>query len=179
MEPTTLHDSERFMPNKYLIDIGAFFLMIGPFVNIPISYFIGYYADIEETSNMSTKLFTTKYFIWVFWLATYLSSLLYFWYRLVSLLKYHMKDLRSKPRGDLKLQWKYETLNVATTNLSTVVIVFAILGFIFIIVYFVFGISYKSSTKNNDIIINVIYFFIWNFVEPVCLQIAQFIIVYK
>ncbi len=127
MEPTTLHDSERFMPNKYLIDIGAFFLMIGPFVNIPISYFIGYYADIEE----------------------------------------------------LKLQWKYETLNVATTNLSTVVIVFAILGFIFIIVYFVFGISYKSSTKNNDIIINVIYFFIWNFVEPVCLQIAQFIIVYK
>jgi len=58
------------------------------------------------------------------------------------------------------------------------VMVFAILGFIFIIVYFVFGIAYKSTTENSDTV-NLIYFFIWNFVEPICLQVAQFIIVYN
>jgi hypothetical protein len=181
LEPAKIDNSQRFIPNKYLVDIGAIFLMIGPYiVNTPISYFIGYYSDIEEIPTMSIKLFTTKYLIWVFWLTAYLSTLLYFWRKLVSLLRYHMRELQNKPnkpRGDFTLQWKYETLKVASTNLSTVVMVFAFLGSMFVIVYLVFGISYKTSAKNN--ITNIIYFAIWNFVEPICLQIAQFIIIYK
>jgi hypothetical protein len=153
--------------------------MIGPFiVNTPISYFIGYYADIEEIPDMSIKLFTTKYLIWIFWLTTYLSSLLYFWHKLNSLLKYHMKDLQNgNPRGDYTLQWKRETLKVASINLLTVVMVFAFLGSLFIIIYFVFGITYKTSFKSNGSV-NIIYFIIWNFIEPISLQIAQFIIIY-
>ncbi|CAI2176842.1 472_t:CDS:2 [Funneliformis geosporum] len=179
LEPTTMHYSERFIPNKVLIDIGAFFLIIGPYiVNTSISYMIGYYADIEEIPSVSIKLFTTKYLIWIFWLTTYLSSLLYFWHKLVSLLKYHMRELKNRPKDDLTLQLKYESLEVAAINLSTVVMVFAFLGFTFILVFFVFGISYKTFAKDNDTI-NVIYFFILNFFEPICLQIAQFIIVYN
>lgn len=179
MEPARIDYSKRFIPNKYLIDIGAIFLMIGPYiVNTPISYYIGYYADIEEIPYMSIKLFTTKYLIWVFWLTTYLIILLYYWHKLNSLLKYHMKDLQVQPNGDFTLQWKRETLKVASINLLTVVMVFAFLGFLFIIIYFIFGISYKTSFKSNDSM-NVVYFIIWNFVEPISLQIAQFIIIYK
>jgi hypothetical protein len=175
---TTKVSQSRFIPNKHLIDAGATFLMVGPYiVNTPISYYIGYYADIEEIPDISIKLFTAKYLIWVFWLTTYLSTLLYFWKKLISLLKYHMKELKSRPRGDFMLQWKYETLKVASINLSTVVMAFSFLGFMFIIIYMIFGISYKTSIKSNTI--NTIYFIIWNFVEPICLQIAQFIIVYK
>ncbi|CAG8499303.1 12015_t:CDS:2 [Funneliformis mosseae] len=178
LEPTTMHYSERFIPNKFLIDIGAFLLIIGPYiVNTSISYMIGYYADLEEIPTVSIKLFTTKYLIWVFWLTTYLSSLLYFWHKLFSLLKYHMRELQNRPRDDLTLQLKYESLKVAAINLSTVVMVFAFLGFTFILVYFIFGLSYKSMT--HDPTTNVIYFFILNFVEPICLQIAQFIIVFN
>ncbi|RIA97261.1 hypothetical protein C1645_752899 [Glomus cerebriforme] len=151
--------------------------MIGPYlINTPLSYFTGYYADIEEIPDMSNKLFMTKYLIWVFWLTIYLSSLLYFWRKLDSLLKYHMKDLQNKPRGDLTLLLKYETLKVASTNLLTAVMVLAFLGSLFIIVYFVFGISYKKSRNET---INIIYFVIWNFVEPIILQIAQFVIIYN
>ncbi|CAB4441831.1 unnamed protein product [Rhizophagus irregularis] len=182
LEPARIDYYKRYIPNKYLIDIGATFLMIGPYiVNTPISYYIGYYADIEEIPYISIKLFTTKYLIWVFWLTTYLTILLYFWHRLNSLLKYHMNDLKEisdKPNGDFTLQWKRETLKVASINLFTVVMVFVFLGFLFIIIYFIFGISYKSSFKNNDSI-NVTYFIIWNFVEPISLQIAQFIIIYN
>ncbi|RGB40113.1 hypothetical protein C1646_688459 [Rhizophagus diaphanus] len=88
-----------------------------------------------------------------------------------------LKDISDKPNGDFTLQWKRETLKVASINLLTVVMVFAFLGFLFIIVYFIFGISYKSSFKNNDS--NFVFFIIWNFVEPISLQIAQFIIIYN
>ncbi|GBC06483.1 hypothetical protein RclHR1_06870014 [Rhizophagus clarus] len=179
LESTRIDYSKRLIPNKYLIDIGAIFLMIGPYiVNTPISYYIGYYADIEEIPNMSIKLFTIKYLIWAFWLITYLSTLLYFWHRLNSLLKYHAKDLQNKPNSDFTLQWKRETLKVATVNLFTVVMVFTFLGSLFIIIYFIFGISYKNSFKNSNDSVNVVYFVIWNFVEPISLQIAQFIIIY-
>ncbi|CAB5351149.1 unnamed protein product [Rhizophagus irregularis] len=95
LEPARIDYYRRYIPNKYLIDIGATFLMIGPYiVNTPISYYIGYYADIEEIPYISIKLFTTKYLIWIFWLTTYLTILLYFWHRLNSLLKYHMNDLK-------------------------------------------------------------------------------------
>ncbi|CAG8488266.1 9974_t:CDS:2 [Rhizophagus irregularis] len=79
LEPARIDYYRRYIPNKYLIDIGATFLMIGPYiVNTPISYYIGYYADIEEIP-------------------------------LNSLLKYHMNDLKEisdKPNGDFTLQWK-------------------------------------------------------------------------
>jgi len=55
---------------------------------------------------------------------------------------------------------------------------FTFLGSLFIIIYFILGVSYKSSAKNNDTA-NIIYFIIWNFVEPISLQIAQFIIIYN
>ncbi|CAG8577169.1 2175_t:CDS:2 [Racocetra persica] len=89
-----------------------------------------------------------------------------------------MTDLKQRPKGDTMIQWKLETLQVAATNLSTVVLVFALWGSLFALVSLVFGITYKKFTNNNESI-NLFYFIVLNFVEPFCFQIAQFIIIYN
>ncbi|CAG8743388.1 782_t:CDS:2 [Cetraspora pellucida] len=89
-----------------------------------------------------------------------------------------MTDLKQRPKGDTLILWKLETLQVAATNLSTVAIVFALWGSLFVLVSFVFGVTYKTL-KNKNETFNLFYFIVLNFVEPICFQIAQFIIIYN
>ncbi|KAF0395856.1 hypothetical protein F8M41_010200 [Gigaspora margarita] len=89
-----------------------------------------------------------------------------------------MTDLKELPKGNTTIQWQLETLQVAATNLSTVATVFAIWGTLFAVVFFIFGVTYKTSAGNNESI-NLFYFIVLNFVEPFCFQISQFIIIYN
>ncbi|RHZ83260.1 hypothetical protein Glove_99g160 [Diversispora epigaea] len=177
LEPSD--DLKRGSPKKRIVDIGGFCLILGPFiVNTPISYMTGYFAENDHNIEIANKLFMAHYLIWCVWIIIYLSILLFFWRKLISLLKYHIKELEHRLRKNISIQWKLETLQVAATNLSTVVAAFSIWGFIFLIVFSTFGIARNSLIEKNYSI-NILYFVIWNFVEPLCMQIAQFIIVYN
>ncbi|CAG8466997.1 11261_t:CDS:2 [Diversispora eburnea] len=148
---------QRSSPKKRIVDIGGFCLILGPFiVNTPISYMTGYFAENDHNIEIANKLFMAHYLIWC----------------------YHMKELEQRLKKNISVQWKLETLQVAATNLSTVVAAFSIWGFIFLIVFSTFGIARKSLIQKSHSI-NILYFVIWNFVEPLCMQIAQFIIVYN
>ncbi|CAG8516488.1 2420_t:CDS:2 [Acaulospora morrowiae] len=169
---------KKLTPNKHLVDVGGLCLMLGPFlVNTPISYMTGYFAE-NDRLDIANMLFITHYVVWCVWILMYLSALLYFWKKLSSLLKYHMSELKKRIKKDIRSQWKLETLEAAMTNLSTVVVVFTIVGLFLLILFLTFGVRRKTITQNNYYT-NLSYFFIWNFVEPLFLQIAQFIIVYN
>lgn len=99
--------------------MGGFCLMFGPFLtNTPISYMTGYFAENDLDVETANKLFMAHYLIWCIWILIYLSVLLFFWRKLISLLKFHMKELNRRLRKNLSNQWKLETLRVATTNVS-------------------------------------------------------------
>ncbi|CAG8719859.1 18270_t:CDS:2 [Dentiscutata erythropus] len=88
------------------------------------------------------------------------------------------KLFEQRPKGETAIQQKLETVQVASTNLSTVATVFVIWGSLFVLVSFTFGVTYKTFTANNETI-NILYFIALNVFEPFCFQISQFIIIYN
>src|ERR1051325_6190012 len=81
----------RWTPNKQLIDIVGFSLMICPFIsNIPLAIYTGYYADINEIEKAKI-FFKIHYIMWSFWTFVLLMTLIIFWYKLVNILNAHIK----------------------------------------------------------------------------------------
>ncbi|CAJ0834238.1 4286_t:CDS:2 [Entrophospora sp. SA101] len=161
--------------------------MFGPLITItPISYLSGYYAekeinvdgDEEANLNIANKFFFVHYLIWSFWLIIFVISMLYYWYILFDLLNHHMKGLKEKSNHHTN-RWKLETLEVASTNLSSVSLLLAFLYTFFTVIFIIFGLTYKSTTARDNYQIGLFYFAVWNFLIPVCLQVVQFVIIYN
>ncbi|CAI2167080.1 18312_t:CDS:2 [Funneliformis geosporum] len=115
--PNVDQTAMRWTPNKYLIDIVGFSLMIFPFCsNIPIAFYTGYYADKKDI-KMADYFFKLHYIMWSFWCFVLLVTLLIFWYKLINILNHHMKLINNRRnRMIIEDTWKLERLKGAVRN---------------------------------------------------------------
>ena len=110
----------RWTPNKHIIDIIGFSLMICPFIsNIPLAIYTGYYADINEIEK-AKFFFKLHYMMWSFWTFVLLITLATFWYKLNNVLNAHIKlidDQRSRIVFN-ETKCKMEELKGSSKNVS-------------------------------------------------------------
>ncbi|CAG8459654.1 15687_t:CDS:2 [Funneliformis mosseae] len=176
--PTVDLTTMRWTPNKYLIDIVGFSLMIFPFIiNIPIAFYTGYYADNNDI-KMADYFFKLHYIMWSFWCSVLLGILLIFWYKLINILNKHMKLINNRRnRTNIEDIWKLKKLKRVVRNLTIVVFSF---GSIFLL-HFIFdllrALCYKSFTVHN-FELNVGSMLFAYYVIPISLNIAQFTMIY-
>ncbi|CAG8576782.1 14678_t:CDS:2 [Dentiscutata erythropus] len=95
-------DLNFLMPNKKLLDIIGFTLAVQPFWTwFPLSILTGIHADLGDTT-FASNLFTAQYSAWAIWCCLYLISLCFIWRRLNSVIKYQIKELKSRLRSGLE-----------------------------------------------------------------------------
>ncbi|GBB84655.1 hypothetical protein RclHR1_11220004 [Rhizophagus clarus] len=169
----------RWTPNKYLIDIVGFSLMICPFIsNIPLAIYTGHYADINEIEK-ANFFFKIHYIMWSFWTFVYLITLIIFWYKLITILNNHIKLINNRRDNGIIFdeRWKVEKLKKSVKNLTAIVASFGSIFLLYSILCLVSALFFKSTTIYN-VGLNITAMFIMNYVIPVSFNIAQFVIIY-
>ncbi|PKK79681.1 hypothetical protein RhiirC2_842406 [Rhizophagus irregularis] len=169
----------RWAPNKYLIDIVGFSLMICPFIsNIPLAIYTGYYADINEIEK-ANFFFKIHYIMWSFWTFVLLMTIIIFWYKLISILNNHIKIISNQRDNGIIFdeKWKVEKLKKSAKNLTVVVAAFGSIFILYCVICLISAFLFKSTTIYN-LGLNMAAMFIMNYVIPVSFNIAQFVIIY-
>ncbi|RIA83185.1 hypothetical protein C1645_834216 [Glomus cerebriforme] len=178
IDPSTIV-AIRWAPNKYLIDIIGFSLMICPFIsNIPLAIYTGYYADINEIEK-AKFFFKIHYIMWSFWTFVFLMTLIIFWYKLISILNNHIKLIGNQRNNGIILdeKWKLEKLNKSAKNLTAVVASFGSIFLLYSVICLISAFLFKSSTIYN-LGLNVCSMLLMNYIIPVSFNIAQLAILY-
>ncbi|CAG8659492.1 13043_t:CDS:2, partial [Funneliformis mosseae] len=168
-----------FPQNKLIVDIIGLIFLIAPFSTLfPIAWISGHYADHQDyaKANLFSKIHTV---MWTVWGLIFLSSLIYFWYKLITVIWNHIKDLKRKEvSGTSDMQWTVSTLKRAARNLCLTVFSLMIIFFVFLILSITYGMSHKTKTLFNYNM-NVMYVIMWDFTIPIFFSLTQGFFLYK
>ncbi|CAI2163177.1 4165_t:CDS:2 [Funneliformis geosporum] len=121
-------------PSARLVDIVGIILFFEPLVTLfPLAYLAGHYAEIDDL-KMANAFYSAHYFAWVAWEITYLTVLAYYWYRLTSIIKKHIKVLEERESTGVVSNNHIQSIKRGTRNA---------------IIYVVMCLTHRSSTIYN------------------------------
>ncbi|KAG9300950.1 hypothetical protein G9A89_005008 [Geosiphon pyriformis] len=177
--PNIESDTAAWIPNKHLLDVWGSALIFGPFMcGVPLAALTGYYADQNDIRN-ANKFFKIHYLVWTGWSAAYVSTVIFFWYKLISILNNHMEELKQRnENGDRESKWKLARVKRAVRNLNMIVITFVETNGSYTFVCFAYGMWHHNTTILMPIV-NTLYLVMWNFAIPILLTIAQGVFIYN
>ncbi|CAI2163091.1 5977_t:CDS:2 [Funneliformis geosporum] len=171
--------ASSFPQNKLIVDIMGIIFLIAPFSTLfPLAWISGHYADqkIIEKAIFVSKIHTVTWTVWGF---IFLSSLTYFWYKLITVIWNHIKDLKRKEvSGTSDMQWTVSTLKRAARNLCLTVFIFMIVFLVFLTLSLTYGLSHKTKTLFNYNL-NVTYMIMWDCIIPIFFSLTQGFFLYK
>ncbi|CAJ0839787.1 17377_t:CDS:2 [Entrophospora sp. SA101] len=165
--------------NKLLIDLVCLFMMIIPIVAfISLAGITGYYAD-KMNLDTANKVFTIHNLIWIVWIIIYVVIMLIVWVRFIRIVWENMNELMEGNRNrSTELQSKLVQLRKSSINLSLPVLGQVVVAIIYLPAHLMYGLYQRTDTIFNHNI-NLLYFFIWNFLIPVVTHIIQWIMTYN
>nr|CAG8525190.1 5809_t:CDS:2 [Entrophospora candida] len=165
--------------NKLLIDLVCLFMMIIPIVAfISLAGITGHYAD-KMNLDMANKVFTIHNLIWIVWIIIYVVIMLIVWVRFIRIVWENMNELMEGNRNrSTELQSKLVQLRKSSINLSLPVLGQVVVAIIYLPAHLMYGLFQRTDTIFNHNI-NLLYFFIWNFLIPVVAHIIQWIMTYN
>ncbi|CAI2163179.1 1672_t:CDS:2 [Funneliformis geosporum] len=136
-------------PNARLVDIVGIILFFEPLITLfPLASLAGHYAEMNDI-KMTNILYNTHYIAWAVWEITYITVLLYYWYRLTSIIKDHLKVLEENDSN--RNQIKIIKRGTRKLTIPVMAIAFGLLSQA--IIYVIMCITHRSGT---------IYYFGWN-----------------
>ncbi|CAG8513658.1 19593_t:CDS:2 [Racocetra persica] len=106
--------------NKHIIDSIGIFILIAPFATLfPFACLTGYWADVDY--SLALLFVQVHYIILVIWALTFLGSVIYFWCRLILIIRNRIVDLRKKESsGRSNIELNVSTLQRAARNVCII-----------------------------------------------------------
>ncbi|CAG8537291.1 5801_t:CDS:2 [Funneliformis mosseae] len=140
-------------PNSRVVDIVGILLFFEPLVTlIPLASLAGHYAEMNDV-KLANTYYVAHYLAWVAWEITYLTVLAYYWYRLTSIIKEHIKVLEEREASGVASNSHIEHIKRGTRNL-TIPVMAIVFGLLFQAIIYVFmSLTHRSNT---------VYYFGWN-----------------
>ncbi|RIA83169.1 hypothetical protein C1645_786899 [Glomus cerebriforme] len=179
LKQTTYSLRIQWNPNKIFIDGLAIYLMLGPLLTIvPLTALTGYFADRHDYNN-ANNIFIVQSIVWSSWTIQYFITLLYVYYKLISMLKEYSEILQRRRNENPDADIKIRKLRSAAHNLTWIVFAVFLIFFLNSIEGILVGINYhKEKDVNKNICVTIYTFISWNFTIPVLTFIGQIIFLY-
>ncbi|CAB4477501.1 hypothetical protein RhiirA5_496789 [Rhizophagus irregularis] len=145
---------KKYGPNILLVDIIGILLFLLPiFAWFPLSSLTGEYADRNDI-EAANYYFAAKYIAIVIWEVIYSLVLIYFWYKLMSVIKSYIKVIEDRNiSSGVTSSGQVQSIKKSARNITTPVM--AIFGGLLsqAIIFVIMSISHRTNT---------IYVFMWN-----------------
>ncbi|CAG8623415.1 15379_t:CDS:2 [Funneliformis caledonium] len=139
-EPSNLRNLNETNPR--MVDIIGIILFIQPIISwLPLASITGYYAELNDI-KMANILFMAYYLAYVLWEIAYIVILAYFWFKLMSIIKHHLKILEQHDPNSKQVRG----IKQGTKNL-TIPVMAIFFGLLFqSMIYVVISLTYRNNT---------------------------------
>ncbi|RHZ83044.1 hypothetical protein Glove_99g75 [Diversispora epigaea] len=144
------------------IDLICIFLMLLPIGTfIPLAYFTGYFADIDQIT-MANTFYRIQLVSWIIFCIGYLTAIILFWHNRHNLINLETNEKRQKIKYGNNFTFSLQILSVCLYLLSFI--------------------SYGTLSRTSVIFnygVNITFLVIWNYFVPFLIQIMQWTMIYK
>ncbi|CAG8573893.1 4823_t:CDS:2 [Acaulospora morrowiae] len=168
-----------------LTDIMFFLLFLSPFVTfLTLATLTGYYADIGDIES-ANSYFRVHQLVWFSWGLLYVTVMVGAWCRFINVVWDGIEGMRgenvnmtegTRDRGR-EVRMKLLQLRSGSWNLSLPILAQLIIALIQLPACLLYGLYHHNKTIYYREI-NLLYFFIWNLLVPVVINVTQLVMIY-